>query len=412
MRSEARADRWDDPLADILVRLEHTLDHAPLPDRLRMSGRALAERLASPVRLSVMGLPGVGKTTLIRAMLGPDAPLLPDHAPTYEMRFGATPAARITLEDGTTRDAPMATLGDALGPDSVFVEVESPCEALRNIRITELVTDGTDMEMAAAAPWAAARCEIPMWCSRDFDAREARIWSCVPAARKDHAMLVLTQADAVPAEVIEQRLEHAFDTEGTGFCIIAPVAAKHALHAQQASREEAGKVARASGIAALRDEIFRKVDQGRQVDLDHAEIFLTRFEKRLAQSPAKAAFGRAPGVASGGASGEASGGTPSEAIAQGVRYLRQQAEAMLTDIEEFGPFAPAKIVERCLESANTLVELIADDTPVGAAQSLAHSTAFDAADMLLLMTLENTAGAADDAVSLMVQVQREFELAA
>ncbi|MEL6315198.1 MAG: hypothetical protein AAFQ60_14250, partial [Pseudomonadota bacterium] len=79
---------------------------------------------------------------------------------------------------------------------------------------------------------------------------------------------------------------------------------------------------------------------------------------------------------------------------------------------EFGPFATGKIVERCLETANKLVDLIADDTPVDAPSQLAHSAASDAADMLLLMTLENTADAAEDAVHLMLQVKRELDLAA
>ena len=59
-----------------------------------------------------------------------------------------------------------------------------------------------------------------------------------------------------------------------------------------------------------------------------------------------------------------------------------------------------------------LVDLIADDAPSDARSQLAHNAASDAADMLLLMTLENTADAAEDAVHLMLQVKREFDMAA
>lgn len=388
--------------ADVLARLQTTLDHADLPDRLRLSGRALAERLASPVRLSFLGRPEAGKTTLIRALLGSDVPALNGNAPSYELGYGPIPKARVTLEDGTHQEVTTAQLEEVLTQEPLFVEVEHPCPALEKLRVLEVVTDGSAAELSAAAPWAAERSEIPIWCSRNFDGVEKEIWSRVPANRKDHAMLVLTQADTLAKDVLAARLEQAFDRDGTGFSIIAPVAARPALEAEHAKRPNADTVAKACGIAALRQEIFRRVDQGRQADLDHAEIFLSRFENRAARPPSLPV--RVPDGAT--------VGSPSPIMKTGADYVRQQARDMLIDIEEFGPFAPGKIVERCLETANTLVDMIADDAPLGAAQALAHAAALDAADILLLMTLENTDGAAEDAVNLMLQIKQEFEMAA
>ena len=389
---------------DVLQRLNATLERAPLPDRLRLSGQALAERLASPVRLSFMGRPGVGKTTLIRALFGPGAQALNGGAPTYELVYGDAPWARVTLEDGTHCDVDGADVEDILAFAPVFIELHRPCPDLRSVSVLELVTDGSPAELSVAAPWAAKRCNIPIWCTKAFDAREAQIWSKVPAAYKDHAILVLTQADAVPTKELVARLDQAYETEGTGFCIIAPVAAEHALNMQVSDSTDAEAVLAASGIGALRAEIFRRVHQGRQLDLDHAEIFLSRFEKPKARKLSKPRPSSQPN--------ELQKGDGSKALKSGAELVQQQAQEMLIDIEEFGPFATGKIVERCLETANKLVDLIADDTPIDAPSQLAHSAASDAADMLLLMTLENTADAAEDAVHLMLQVKRELDLAA
>mgnify|MGYP001791047958 FL=1 len=389
---------------DVLQRLNATLERAPLPDRLRLSGQALAERLASPVRLSFMGRPGVGKTTLIRALFGPGAQALNGGAPTYELVYGDAPWARVTRADGTQCDVDGADVEDILALAPVFIELHRPCPDLRSVSVLELVTDGSPAELSVAAPWAAKRCNIPIWCTKAFDRREAQIWSKVPAAYKDHAILVLTQADTVPSQELVARLDQAYETEGTGFCIIAPVAAEHALNMQVSDSTDAEAVLAASGIGALRAEIFRRVHQGRQLDLDHAEIFLSRFEKPKARKLSKPRPSLQPN--------ELQKGDGSKALKSGAELVQQQAQEMLIDIEEFGPFATGKIVERCLETANKLVDLIADDTPVDAPSQLAHSAASDAADMLLLMTLENTADAAEDAVHLMLQVKRELDLAA
>ena len=389
---------------DVLHRLRDTLERAPLPDRLRSSGQALAERLASPVRLSFMGMPGVGKSTLIRALLGPDMQALNGGAPTYELAYGDSPGARVTLEDGTLREMDSTDIDAILALAPVFVELHTPCSQLRSVRVLELVTDGSPDELSVAAPWAARRSDIPIWCTTAFDASDAHIWSRVPADCKDHAILVLTQADTLPADELAARLDRAFDTEGTGFCLVAPVAAKHALKAQDDDSADVADVMAASGVGALRDEIFRRVHQGRQLDLDHAEIFLSRFEKPKARKLSKPRPSSKPS--------EVQKQARSHVLKSGAALVQHQAQEMLIDIEEFGPFATGKIVERCLETANNLVDLIADDAPVDPRSQLAHNAASDAADMLLLMTLENTADAAEDAVHLMLQVKREFDMAA
>ena len=100
------------------------------------------------------------------------------------------------------------------------------------------------------------------------------------------------------------------------------------------------------------------------------------------------------------------------AFSDGADYLRQQAEVMLTDIEEFGGEASKVLLDRCLTAANHLVDMVADRAPASDREELATEAAIEAADTLLLMTLEASSDAAEDAVSLLLQVRRDFELAA
>ncbi|MEO0371047.1 MAG: hypothetical protein AAF231_06290 [Pseudomonadota bacterium] len=393
--------------AGILERLKTTLATAPLPDRLRVSGQSLADRLDAPVRLSFMGPSGIGKTTLIQALLEIHIPgLMPQSGgdgPTFALAHGPHTRGFLTFDDGTNREFSEVDLPSALQQGAVYADILLPCDRLRDIRILELVTDGSASELSVAAPRAAERSEIPIWCTHQFTQEEADIWAQVSGRVKDHAILVLTQADLLNADQMAEWIESAHGMADAGFSIIAPVAAQHAYQAQKTNTRNAARIADACGINALWREILQRIDQGRQADLEHAELFLKRFERpkgRRITKPIEVQSKVAQGIPN------------SQALAEGHAYLRQQAEQLLLDIEEFGPFAQGQIVERCLEVANHLFDLLADDVPATPAQILAHDAVSDAADMLLLMTLENTAGAADDAVHLILQLHREFEQAA
>lgn len=395
------------PVSGVVERLHQTLKTARLPDRLRSSGQALAERLSTPVRLSFMGLPGVGKTTLIQALLGSEIPDLgrttQDDIPTLSLKYGPIPNARVTFQDGLRDDLAITDLPAAVARGAIYVDIEWPCDRLRGLRVLDLVTDGSVDELSLAARWAAERAEIPIWCSHTFSPEDARIWAQVPDHFKDHAILALTQADRIPPDTMSAWLDRAHLAADAGFSIIAPVAAQHAFDAQRQAHPEAAKITSATGIDALWREIDQRAEQGRQMDIEHAELFLNRFEGIRPRKAAEPIQTQEPGTGN---------GPQNQAILDGQAYLRQQAAEMLIDLEEFGPFAQNRIVERCLETANHLVELMADDTPVTPPQVLAHKAVSDAADMLLLMTLENTAGAAEDAAHLILQLKREFDLAA
>ena len=84
---------------------------------------------------------------------------------------------------------------------------------------------------------------------------------------------------------------------------------------------------------------------------------------------------------------------------------------MLADIEEFGTGASRVLLDRCLEAANHIADLVADTHPETEEEALAAEAASEAADMLLLMTLENSDDVADDAIRLILQVKRDLDVA-
>ncbi len=398
-----------------LQRLQDVLATAPLSEQLLSSGRALARRLSSPVRVTFVGPPKSGKSTLINALTGQT--VIPDSAdlPSYEIWYAETPHVVVTKGDGSTEKLGQSEFGRLAEFAPVFLQFYLPQEIFKRMRVLEIVTDGSPAEMAAATRWAAKRTDIAIWCSREFEDIERGYWSLFPDEQKDHGFLVLTQADRLSPELISARLDQICDEVVNEFRIIAPVAAKQAFPSQNSKPSDKDQMMKSSGLRALRSELLRHIELGRQADIDHASVFLNRFEKTTprkvinqkggAEKPSKILEYKDN-------KNPEDNAAPCQSYSAGTEYLRSQAIEMFTDIEEFGSFASKKIVERCLETANTLVDMVADEYPETDHQELAVDAATEAADVLLLMTLENTRGAAEDAVNLLLQVKRDFEVAA
>jgi hypothetical protein len=398
----------DAAVTTVLQRLSNTLNAAHLPSTFRASGNALARRLASPVRVTVLGQPKVGKSTLISALTDCGKVIDTAGLPTHEIGYADEPHVVATLNDGTRLTLDAIRIDEILATNPVFVQIFAPLEKLKHIRVLEVVTDGTPEEMIAATRWAAKRTDIAIWCSREFDQIERHIWSGFPDEKKGHGFLVLTQMDKMSAPAVSDRLNRMFDEGDAEFRIIAPVSAAQALSAKQGSGADPDRLIDASGLPALSDALFGQIELGRRADLDHATLFLERFEETTA--PVAPKSGRRVTTLTSIVKRQPE--TAENGFGAAANYLRNQANEMLTDMVEFGEFAPQKIVERCLETANTLMDMIADEDAIDDQQDLAQDAATEAADLLLLMTLENTPGAAEDAIDLMLQVKRDFELAA
>ena len=98
----------------VIERLEGALDADTLPKAARDYAKHLVRRLSQPVRVSLLGTPGAGKSQLVNMFLG--EAIVPDGAvlPTTEYAWGETPQMIITGTDGV----PIRIHGSDLTQDS------------------------------------------------------------------------------------------------------------------------------------------------------------------------------------------------------------------------------------------------------------------------------------------------------
>ncbi len=399
----------------VLERLKGILAEAPLSAGARETGRGLEKRLSSPVRVTLLGPPGQGKTALLNALTG--TLIIPDDVvmPTYEIWHSDTPFVVATRRDGTTALMEELDFARLARLKPVFVQIYAPVDMLKRVRLMEVVTDGSRDEMAAAIRWAAKRTDIAIWCSRGFGAAEQAQWARVPDAVKDHAFLALTHADRQAPDALARRLGAVCEAMAGEFNAILPVATAQALAAQRAGGGDRERLVKASGLTALRSELFRHIDLGRQADIDHAYMFISRFEKLAPEAAASAGpeplgLDNLRRIADQPAQRPAA--EPRRIFADGAAYLRSQAAELMCDIEEFGTDAAKPMLDRCVDAANTLVDMVAGGGSATEWEAQAADAAMDAADALLLLSLENSPDAAENALNLLLQVKIDFEVAA
>ena len=80
----------------VIERLEGALEADTLPKAAQDYARHLVRRLSQPVRVSVLGFPGSGKSQLVNMFLG--EALIPEGAqlPTTEIAYGEVPQMVVT----------------------------------------------------------------------------------------------------------------------------------------------------------------------------------------------------------------------------------------------------------------------------------------------------------------------------
>ncbi|WP_216665247.1 hypothetical protein [Pseudoruegeria sp. HB172150] len=393
----------------------------------------LAHRLTSPIRIAVLGMPGAGKTTLCNVIAG--AQLVPPGTPlpTTEFRYGEARELTVTLGDGSRRVFDGHDFSAALALTPSFIEIRAPQPMLQRIGLLEVVTDSSPAEIRAAARWAARRSEMTIWATENFDTQQQTIWTKLPDSMKDHAFLVLTKTDTHPDDirrnlgVLHEKLamEH--------YLQLFPVAASRALSliGYEAENADAMKI---TGCQVLLDTLNESLDKGLQADIDGALLFLSRYENVAPAAPLPEAEPEQPpppaiddasitakqhdddpfdfsgGELSGFDLGD-DGNEPADSAAppaeSGARaalaLIRSGAETMLTGIAD-NPDATAPVLDCCVETVEAL-------GPHAEGNAALEETVLQAADYLLLLQLEQNPQAAEDAVTALLQIKRDFETA-
>lgn len=282
MSVRAAADQVHDALSEALM-------VGKIPASSIETGEDLLKRLRQPLRVTLMGLPKSGKSTVANLLLNEN--IIPDGVslPTTQFVYGESRTATLTLTDGRIETLLTADAHQIAAAAPMFAEVALPLAALGRISVLEVVAPATLKDQQRAMHWAAKRTDLAIWCSERFEQGEQALWDTMPDTIKDNGFLLLTNADKALAKgEFEGLLGHVRQNFAYQFNKIMPIATPSAI----ASRQPDGTVDKAmmqkSGGLTLISSILRLVDMNLQETVDQAEM-LVKTHQNAAATPKAAA---------------------------------------------------------------------------------------------------------------------------
>lgn len=389
--------------------LKELLDTARLPRQALKSGTRLLERIGAPVRIAILGLPGSGKSELLNFLAGRHI-IPPDvKFPTLELIFGQNSHTTLTGQDGTTTNYSGIAVDQIKQAKPVFVKIETNLPTLKHTSFLEVVTGTSPNDQTAAIDWAMRRADMVIWCSQGFSKAEQTLWSRVPDNLKDHSFFVLNRADTLITDgLFADRIAALQPIIADEFHSLIPIATLQAIAASQQPDES---LLKSSGGKALLSAISKQVKMGRRADADSVLIFLNRYKthaKPASKAPAKAS----KTVSQKKKTIEPSMPEPAPAVDQGnskdfssaaLNFLQENT----AELSAAASLGSEEILTRCCDISNHLVDMFADTQ---SADIDLQDDILDAAEVLVLMQLEEGDAPAADAVTLLLQLKRGFEL--
>ena len=405
-----------DPIA---VGLHRALESGSLPPEGRMIGQRLMTQLNRPTRVAVIGLAGSGKTSLVNMLLG--AGLMPDlkGVAAVELSYGASARVHVVMGDGTVRSGDGFADPARTPPGALRVSQELPDPRLKDWSFVEVSPSHSGSGQGRLLEWMAKRSDIAIWCSEGFDDRERALWSHVPEHLKDHSFLALTRADRLFMKgELAQRIARLQPVVADEFLGLYPIATLQAAASRKAA-ERNDPLWQSSGGKALFDCIRQQVDQARTADLDHACLLLERYKVALPdhsdvteQAPdvGKTTVGVAPKPAV-----EAPANDPrdrkldaDEVMQRALDVLQSCADELLATPQTASAAIADHILERCSKAADDLVHLLSEADALDPELAALKDDLIEGEQMLMLLRLERGESAADDSLTVLLQLKKEM----
>ena len=403
-------------ITNVSRRLESSLGKAAFPALHKRLGTQLLAKLQQAVQVTVIGLPGSGKTSVINMLLGWTAiPSIP-HARIVDIVYGPQPRTLIEYEDGTFDDVPGVLEGADFHRPALRVTLELPEDHLLTQSYTEVTLDGTEAEIDDLLQSVAETSALVIWCSETVTQGEQALWRTMPDHIKDHSFLALTMADRHQMKgTLSQRIKELESFVSQEFYGLYPIAILQALKARTAGPAENPELWALSGGKALCDVIDHQVTLGRAEDLDRAQVLLDAVTSdppdrstRKDENPGQDAERPKPGVEDDTVHSKSATGSAADiALKKAMQDLETSAQALADDLKHGAPDI-SDLISKCIATAQGLSETFAgatehDDVFKGLLQDTQQGES-----MLLLLQLEDDEDAATDAVSLMVQLKKEI----
>ncbi len=410
------------PEDSVVDRLRHAVEGAVLPKAARGHAAHLIQRLSSPVRLTLLGPPGAGKSELVNMFLGRSLIEAGLKLPTMEVAWGDREEIEVTSMNGAVSTQPGLDLKSAAATRPAFLKVTLPVPILKKLSLLEVVTNGGADELRSAVDWAVRRTDITLWCTQTFDAEERALWSRVPDGLKDHAFLVLSKADVLSAQkALTDRIADLETVVAEEFHSLFAVATLQGIKAQSRPGGLDEAMYHGSGGSALTSEILRHAERGRRADLDSAQLFLARYNvgpvPMVAPPQVKPDTAPEPKPEPAPAPTVAEIALPSahppidpDLFVGATRFLKRRAEALAGKIEDAVEGDTREVLEECSEAVEHLIDMFSNDDSGCPVADEFLDDLNEASEIMVLMQIEPGDGPAADAATLLLQLRREMEM--
>ena len=393
---------WTEDLG-FLDALDTLLGSGRLPEVVVKKGRKILSRASEPVKILILGPQGAGKTQLANLLVGRRVVDAGAPCPPLEFTWSESEFSEFTYTDGSTAKLDGLHTEPPKPGTVTRLRLGLPAQSLNRVSLVEFTTGKGAPESFLSA---VAAVDLVIWCGQDFQSDDKALWDMVPDAKKDHSFFVLTKADVFAAEGrLQDRLTSLQEHVGDEFHSLVPVATLQALNALPVHDDPSERAYQASGGKALVSTIARHVETGRKADLDTALLFLTRYGLKPAEQPHASPPANRTGSR---AQSRLREGTSATALPPALELMRARGKELLELARDNQDRASA-ILAHCVATSEQLVGLLGDIDDDAPDAARLYETALDAADMIILMQMEDGIGPAADAVSVMLQLRREIE---
>lgn len=396
-------------LDQVMIRLHKALQGGHLPPEGQRIGQRLMTQLDQPTRIAVLGLTGSGKTSLINMLLG--ANLMPDlpGISAVEVSFGDAARTQITMMDGTISIGE-GILDAANIPDGAMrVCQQLPDQRLKGWSFSEMCLSPAGLAQGQILDWMANRSDIAIWCSQQFDDRERALWSKAPDHLKDHSFLALTRADRLFMKgELAERIARLQPVVADEFMCLYPVATQQAAAARAPGSALNEALWHSSGGRAFYEGIRRQVEQARTADLDHAYMLLERYKVALPDADATPAHPAPPTPVQRAAAKPARSAAGENNVQKALDVLRDCADELLAASDTANGASTDRILARCSATAEQLVDLLSAGNPADLTLEALREDVVEGEQMLMLLRLERGESAAEDSLTVLLQLKKEL----
>ena len=404
--------------SEVINQLGAALENDDIPKQYNALGKQVLKNLQNPVRIVFVGLPGGGKTSLINMILGRSVfPSFPN-VDIVEVSYGADARTTAVYPDGSQSEIKGLDIGGNRTAGALSILVQLPEEILKQNTFCEVRLSGPLQDKARLLRKAVEAGQITVLCSETFREPEQALWKNVPDEVKDHSFLALTKADRqLTKGKLAQRIESLRSFTSEEFLGLFPVATLQGLAARLGGSEDRQDMWRSSGGRDLFNEISKQVRLGRSEDIDRATMLLAQFASatgsssygpsdtdRQTSNPQAHSFDQDQDF---DAKEETYNQICQNTALQVCERLQKCADDLMANLSSTGGIDPDLLFDVCMEATSDLADLLSSQELINGDGHDFADDVRDGEEVLLLLQVENKPEAAEDVVSLMLQLKKE-----